>query len=204
MGRTPELERIRAGDSRLLTPMRDHAVLWNVSLVDTTPPILSLPPAITVDATSPSGVVVMLTATASDPDDTAGPVTCLPASGSLFPIGTTSVVCSSSDTHGNGASADFAVTVLSPAQIISNLITTVAANGFQQAENLLQDALRSLNGGTNALLPASAAGNLTAACNQLAAFINQVQAQAGKALSAPTASQLIQSAADARAALACP
>ena len=40
------------------------------------------------------------------------PVTCVPASGSTFPLGTSKVVCSASDAHGNKAASSFTVTVL--------------------------------------------------------------------------------------------
>jgi hypothetical protein len=87
----------------------------------------------------------------------------------------------------------FLVTILSPAQITSNLISEVAILNFQQGSNLLQNVLSSLS-----------RGNTGAACNKLGAFINQVQAQTGKQLTAVQANQLIYSATDARSALGCP
>ena len=78
---------------------------------DTTAPVLTVPGAMSVAATSASGAVVAYSVTASDPDDAAGPVACTPASGSTFPIGTTTVNCSSTDSHGNTGSASFTVTV---------------------------------------------------------------------------------------------
>src|SRR5207244_2612894 len=64
---------------------------------DTTPPTITVPPTITAAATSTSGAVVTYSVTASDPDDTAT-VSCSPASGSTFPIGTTVVHCTATDT----------------------------------------------------------------------------------------------------------
>src|SRR6185503_12186679 len=40
------------------------------------------------------------------------PVFCVPPSGSLFPIGVTTVTCTSTDTHQNSSSKTFTVTVL--------------------------------------------------------------------------------------------
>lgn len=160
---------------------------------DTTPPVVSVPGPITVDPTSQVGAVVTFSVTATDPDDAAGPVTCSPASGSTFPIGTTTVSCTSTDSHGNTGTNGFSVTVLSPTQVVSNLIATVTVDSFQQASKLLQNVLKSVSG-----------GNTSAACGQLSAFINQAQAQSGKALTADQASQLIQSANDAKGALGCP
>ena len=54
---------------------------------DSTPPVLSVPDPITVEATGPDGAAVDFAVTASDPDDTAGPVTCDHETGSTFPLG---------------------------------------------------------------------------------------------------------------------
>jgi len=79
---------------------------------DTTPPVLTLPPDQTAEASGPSGVAVGYTATAFDAGDNAAtPVTCGPASGSTFPLGTTTVTCSSKDSKGNTATGSFKVTV---------------------------------------------------------------------------------------------
>jgi hypothetical protein len=85
-----------------------------VHLVDHTPPVLSGVPANKiVEANGPSGsVVIFPTPTATDALD--GPianVTCAPASGSKFPIATTTVTCSATDSHGNTGHASFTITV---------------------------------------------------------------------------------------------
>jgi hypothetical protein len=165
---------------------------FNVSVVDTTPPVVTTSGDVKVEATSPGGAVAVFLASATDLVDVTDAVSCSPASGSIFPIGTTTVTCSAKDAHGNAGSATLKVTVLSPAQITLDLIGKVAIDNFQQANNLLQSALRSING-----------GNIGAACNQLGAFINQVQAQAGKSLTTTDAASLITSATDARGALGC-
>lgn len=77
---------------------------------DTTPPVLMLPSNMTVAATSASGAVVKYTATATDnlPGVT---VACTPASGSAFPLGTTTVTCTATDAAGNTTTGSFTVTV---------------------------------------------------------------------------------------------
>ena len=86
---------------------------FNVTVVmDTTPPVLTLPANMTVDALSASGAVVNFTASANDLVDGPVPVTCSPVSGSLFPLGKTTVNCSATDSHGNSASESFTVTVV--------------------------------------------------------------------------------------------
>ncbi len=79
--------------------------------IDTTAPVLNLPDAITIEATGPTGAPVTFTATAVDAVSGAVAVTCTPASGSTFPLGTTTVTCTATDAAGNTASGSFTVTV---------------------------------------------------------------------------------------------
>ncbi|MEU3708336.1 VWA domain-containing protein [Streptomyces anulatus] len=63
-------------------------------------------PVVTVDdrtarAPDDDGARIEYTATATDPQDGGLPVTCTPPSGSLFPVGTTTVTCSATDSAGN-------------------------------------------------------------------------------------------------------
>jgi hypothetical protein len=87
---------------------------------DVTPPTLTLPADITVNATSPSGASVIYSppVSATDPVDGVASLTCvapLPATttltGGSFPIGTTTVNCSATDTNNNTVTGSFQVTV---------------------------------------------------------------------------------------------
>ncbi len=78
---------------------------------DTTPPVITAPGNITAEATGPSGKAVTFTATAVDNVDGAVNVIASPASGSTFPLGTTTVGLAASDAAHNTASASFTVTV---------------------------------------------------------------------------------------------
>jgi HYR domain len=83
-----------------------------VNLVDHTKPVLSgVPGAINDTTESPSGKSVTFAPSANDNLDGVLPVTCTPASGSTFPVGTTSVTCSATDSHGNAQQATFTVTL---------------------------------------------------------------------------------------------
>lgn len=82
-----------------------------IVVADTTPPALSLPGNMTLQATGPGGRTVTFTATANDTIDGNRPVTCTPASGSTFPIAMTTVNCSASDLSGNTANGSFTITI---------------------------------------------------------------------------------------------
>jgi hypothetical protein len=82
-----------------------------VITLDLTSPVVTVPANITGEATSSNGAVVTFLASATDNVDGPTAVSCTPASGSTFPLGTTPVVCAAADAHGNVASATFTVTV---------------------------------------------------------------------------------------------
>jgi beta-lactamase superfamily II metal-dependent hydrolase/predicted extracellular nuclease len=85
---------------------------FSVTVTDHTAPAITVPANITATATTPSGATVTYAASASDLVDGSRPVVCAPASGSTFPIGTTTVACTAADAHGNTASGSFTVTVV--------------------------------------------------------------------------------------------
>lgn len=79
--------------------------------VDSEPPVLTLPAGMTVEATGPGGAVVTFSGSANDDKDGVVPVTFSPASGSSFPLGTTTVTATAVDRSGNEAAGSFRVTV---------------------------------------------------------------------------------------------
>jgi energy-coupling factor transporter ATP-binding protein EcfA2 len=81
-------------------------------VADTTPPVLRLPSDLTEQATSRNGARIRFAASATDEVDGPVPVTCTPASGSTFPLGTTPVACAAIDRAGFAASGGFTVNVL--------------------------------------------------------------------------------------------
>jgi sugar lactone lactonase YvrE len=84
---------------------------FSVVVRDTTAPTLTLPGNLTIPATGTTGAVVTFTASSTDAVDGTDPVSCLPASGSTFAMGVTTVSCSSMDHAGNTARGTFTVTV---------------------------------------------------------------------------------------------
>ena len=69
-------------------------------------------PDITTPATAFDGATVVYTSpTATDNLDPVVPVLCAPASGTLFPVGSTTVTCTATDVAGNTATTSLVVTV---------------------------------------------------------------------------------------------
>jgi len=85
---------------------------FEVNVIDTTPPLLSLPRDLTEQAPSAEGALVTYPATAKDAVDGETSVLCFPESGSLFTPGQTIVNCSSTDKLRNVANGNFVVNVL--------------------------------------------------------------------------------------------
>ena len=88
-----------------------------VTVIDNTPPVVTPPPNVTVFLplnTTDTSMVVNYPNPATATDNCPGTlnITYSPASGSVFPVGTTTVTASTTDAHGNTGSATFTVTVL--------------------------------------------------------------------------------------------
>jgi hypothetical protein len=87
-------------------------VTFQVDVVANTPPTLVLPASFSVEGNTAGGAVVTYDASASDAEDDPDPTPdCAPASGSTFPLGTTTVNCSVTDSEGAGGGGSFDVTV---------------------------------------------------------------------------------------------
>lgn len=150
-----------------------------VSVRDTTAPALTLPDPVTLDATSPTGTTVGFTTSAVDVVDGTTAVTCDPASGATFAIGTSTVRCTSTDAAGNRASGTFTVTVLGAAEQAANLTAYLTGVGESGLTAKAQAVAASIARGSTT----SARGQLGALQNSTAAAlkagrITQAQADA--------------------------
>jgi hypothetical protein len=74
---------------------------FSVTIVDATPPVIRIPDNIEAEAAGPGGAAVGYTVTATDNIDPSPAIDCSPASGSLFPLGATTVTCTARDAAGN-------------------------------------------------------------------------------------------------------
>lgn len=143
-----------------------------VTVVDNTAPVISCPANIVLEPTCPSGAIATFAdATATDNCGVQSVArTAGPASGSVFPIGTTTVTFTATDIHGNTASCSFTVTVKTVVQTIDDLKAAVNAN--QQLSGPQKNGLISkLDAARQHVL----SGNQNGACAKLADFVNSVQ-----------------------------
>lgn len=101
---------------------RDMGIFEFVPPPDIIAPTLNLPANLMIEATGPDGAVANFIVTATDDTDGAVPVTVDVASGSVFPLGTTTVTATATDAAGNMASDTFTVTVVdTTAPVVTNL-----------------------------------------------------------------------------------
>ncbi len=90
-------------------------ITHNIKVDTVAPTLTGVPANITQTTTSATGAAVTyalpIASDATPGSGLSGTVSCLPASGSIFPVGVTTVACSAKDVAGNSASASFTVTV---------------------------------------------------------------------------------------------
>ncbi len=168
-----------------------------VALEDLSAPTIQHPASVTANATGPDGAVVDYTVTASDPFDPAPSLSCVPVTGSLFPIGTTTVDCTATDAQGNVSTASFPVMVQDEVTQIADLITKV--EGLTLSPPVSNGLISKLD----AALAHLDRGKLNPACRKLDDFINQVNAQTGKALTQTEAEDLLADAQRIQAVMGC-
>jgi hypothetical protein len=161
---------------------------------DTTPPALTLPGDITLDGVAPEGAIAEYSASAVDDED--GPLvpTCIPPSGSTFPIGTTNVSCSATDAAGNTGSGTFAVHVLGVVPQLDNLAAAISALGRRMPN--LEDKVATI-------LKFVLADKHDQACENIAAFEQNVASMIGGRLTATEAANLLLRTAHISGAYAC-
>jgi hypothetical protein len=85
---------------------------FSITVRDTTPPSLTTPPDLSTEAASAAGAAVGFSTTATDAVTPSSTIVCSAVSGSIFPIGPTTVTCTAADAFGNSRSASFTITVI--------------------------------------------------------------------------------------------
>ena len=84
--------------------------MFAITVRDTAPPVLGAVSNITATATGAAGAIVSYP-TPTVTDAMGATVSCVPPSGSTFPVGTSTVLCTATDAAGNIATKSFTVTV---------------------------------------------------------------------------------------------
>jgi Tol biopolymer transport system component len=165
---------------------------------DDVPPVLTLPRSpVVVPADRPDGAVVTYDVTATDAVDPNPAVSCSPASGSVFPIGDTTVACTATDASGNVAKGSFSVHVQGVQEQLGELQRMVATFDMDQ------DVRADLGEKLAAVQAALDAGRKRTACSVLRGFINEVRGESGKGLTVDLAAVLIERATRIRSVLDC-
>ncbi len=135
------------------------AIASNIN-IDKTGPALNLPANISVGTTS-MGATINYTVSATDNFDESATVDCLPASGSVFPLGTTVVNCSSTDQAGNTTSGSFNVTVSDATVIVPPVIPGGTTTGTETDQS------------PDLFVPVTGGNTIDIVCNPPAAFETQ-------------------------------
>jgi hypothetical protein len=98
---------------------------FDVTVTDTTAPVITVPADFTVEADQVGGKVVTFPVSSLDIVDGLRPVVCSALSGSLFPVGDTTVDCYSKDSRNNVSTKSFVVTV-KPQPVVAAITTLLA------------------------------------------------------------------------------
>jgi hypothetical protein len=122
-----------SGDGTYDTSRASFTLHVNAAPVTNTKPALTLPANITEEATGASGAAVSYTATANDKEDGALTPDCSPKSGSTFPVGTTTVNCSATDSGNLSASGSFTVEVTPQVDRAAPVFSNVPADITEEA-----------------------------------------------------------------------
>jgi len=106
-------EALHAGGIFPSAPESGDSYLAKWGCLDILPPVLNVPASLTVFDCKDNGQgeLVDFVVTATDDQDSAPSVVCMPPSGSLFLHGKTTVTCTATDAAGNQSTAHFVVRV---------------------------------------------------------------------------------------------
>jgi hypothetical protein len=94
-----------------------------VTVVDDTPPVITCPSNIVLDATSAAGALANFTSTATDNCDPAPLISYSHNPGTIFAIGTNAVTSTAMDIHANASACSFIVTVRGPRAVLLDVIS---------------------------------------------------------------------------------
>jgi methionine-rich copper-binding protein CopC len=131
---TAQVKFQRVHDLDLIDPPDEMDAHYNFSFTTAnanTDPVLTVPASpVIAEATGPGGATVSYSVSATDAEDNPEPTpVCVPASGSLFAIGDTTVNCSVTDSGGRSDSDSFIVRVVDTTDPVISISTAESDNG---------------------------------------------------------------------------
>jgi hypothetical protein len=141
-----------------------------VTVVDVEAPVFGLAAQslLEYNATTPSGANVTFSTSATDNVGVTS-LSCEPASGSLFPVGHTTVTCTASDAAGNTSHESFTVSVIGAHEQLFNLLQYVI--GLNLPNGTAQPLINQLR--------AAYSQDAYGACNKMGDFVSMVQKKSG-------------------------
>jgi hypothetical protein len=101
---------------------------FHVIVKDATPPAIAKAPDMTIEATSAAGAAVIFALPQASDAVGVTSVSCAPASGSVFPIGATTVTCRASDAASNTATSTLVITVRDTSAPVIGATTNLTVN----------------------------------------------------------------------------
>ncbi|SPE62661.1 hypothetical protein SBV1_870002 [Verrucomicrobia bacterium] len=108
---------------------------FTVTVTNTNPPAILCPPNLVVNCAGTNGTPVVFHVVASSGCDTNVTVVTVPASGSLFPVGTNIVTAVATDHSGNPNQCSFLLIVQPSASIELTVTVNWCGNGLQESDN---------------------------------------------------------------------
>ena len=148
-----------------------------ITVVDTTPPELTVPLDITVTAPDPAGAVVTFDVVVFDVADPHPDLSCDHESGDLYPLGTTVVTCTSVDVSGNGTTDSFSIDVIVDTETFEGFIEEIISLDMDSGTE------NSITVKIDTAMESFDRGNVQASVNQLNALLNYIDSQEGKKIS---------------------
>jgi hypothetical protein len=182
---TPTASVSQTGTQSTCLPIFSAAFFIGAAVGDTDL-ALQVPGNLSVDATSLTGAKVTFTASMIDEGEVSS-ASCSPASGSIFPIGTTTVTCTAFDQDDtpSSVSGSFTITVRGALPQLQDLLVYTQSLGVGTS---LSDKV------SNTIAYVQAGDILDACFSGLQSLINQANALAGKQISTAQANAVITAA----------
>jgi hypothetical protein len=170
-----------------------------VTVVDHTRPTISCPSDVSAAATSSEGATVHYDVPIATDNCAVQTNFCLPASGSTFPVGSTTVTCTATDDAGNSTNCTFDVTVKGPVELVFDLVTSIGDLPINPK------LTKTLSHRVVKIGQKIVAGKNPNACKQLTNFIKKTASLHRKnKLTDDQANALINDSANIRQVLDCP